>query len=117
MTTAIEAWNGELAATGGPEVKLSIGVHYGEVVLGDIGSERRLEFAVLGDPVNVASRLEALTRDLGAQVILSDDLVRAVRSEADAATAALLDDFDAGDTQSIRGRSEPVAVWTRPFAS
>ena len=117
MTTAIEAWNGELAATGGPEVKLSIGVHYGEVVLGDIGSERRLEFAVLGDPVNVASRLEALTRDLGAQVILSDDLVRAVRSETDPAAAALLDDFDAGDTQSIRGRSEPVAVLTRPFAS
>ena len=39
-------------------IQLSIWVHYGSVVLGDFGSERRLEFIVIGDTVNVASRLE-----------------------------------------------------------
>ena len=116
MTAAIEAWNHELAAAGTAAVRLSIGVHCGEVVLGDIGSERRLEFAVLGDSVNVACRLEALTRELGVQIILSDATVRAVHTESEAEAPQLLEGFVAGETQPLRGRSEPIALWKRPFA-
>ena len=63
MLASIDAWNRERGGPGREPIRLSIGIHYGEVVLGDIGSERRLEFAVLGDVVNVASRLEQLTRE------------------------------------------------------
>ena len=117
MATTIEAWNSERRAAGASEVRLSIGAHYGEVVLGDIGSERRLEFAVLGDPVNVASRLEALTRELGVQIILSDALVHAARAESDSEVIPLFEGFADGHTHELRGRSEPIALWTRPFAA
>ncbi len=69
MLAAIEDWNRERRASGAEPIALSVGLHCGTVVLGDIGSERRLEFAVLGDVVNVASRLEALTRD--PQIVLT----------------------------------------------
>jgi len=69
---------------------MSIGLHYGEVVLGDIGSERRLEFAVLGDVVNVASRLEGLTRTPGTRWATSDGLVGAIRREKVGLTQGLL---------------------------
>ena len=49
---------------GSPSIRIGVGLHFGPVVLGNVGNERRLEFAVLGDTVNVASRLEGLTREL-----------------------------------------------------
>ncbi len=68
MVTAINAWNE--AEPGREPVRLSVGVQYGEVVIGDIGSARRMEFTVLGDTVNIASRLEAATRELGCSVLI-----------------------------------------------
>ena len=112
MLAAVQAWNEERARAGHAPVRLSIGMHYGEVVLGDIGSERRLEFAVLGDVVNVASRLEERSRQLDCQVVVSDELVRQARREAGAAADPPLADFQAAEPQSLRGRDEPVAVWT-----
>ena len=97
---------------GEPPIAVSIGLHYGEVVLGDIGSERRLELAVLGDVVNVASRLEALTRDLNCRAILSDDLACAARNQDAETTAVLLADFSEGAPQTLRGRAQPVTIWT-----
>jgi adenylate cyclase len=110
---AIGSWNGERAARGEPQIKVSIGIHYGPVVLGDIGSERRMEFAVLGDVVNVAERLEGLTRRLGCQIVVSDDVVQALRKESPGEADALLAGFGAAPSQELRGRAQPVAVWTR----
>ncbi|MSP51229.1 MAG: adenylate/guanylate cyclase domain-containing protein [Alphaproteobacteria bacterium] len=57
MLRAVDAWNEERRAAGEPTIQISIRIHFGAAILGDIGSERRLEFATLGDTVNVASRL------------------------------------------------------------
>jgi adenylate cyclase len=115
---AIASWNAERAARGEPAIQVSIGIHYGPVVLGDIGSERRMEFAVLGDVVNVAERLEGLTRRLGCQIVVSDDTVQALRKESPGEVDALLAGFGAAPAQELRGRAQPVAVWTHePLAA
>ena len=111
MVAAMTDMNRERAAAGSEPMPVSIGIHYGEVVLGDVGSERRLEFAVLGDVVNVASRLEALTRQIGASVVISDGLVNSLRDGAGAGADDLLDGFHQGEQQTLRGRDEPIGVW------
>jgi adenylate cyclase len=112
MLADIGSWNHERKEVGAEPIQISIGIHYGPVVLGDIGSERRLEYAVLGDTVNVASRLEALTRNLGVSMVVSDDLVTAVRHGADAEVKAALSELDSLGLQRLRGRDEPINVWT-----
>ena len=110
---SFDEWNASRASRGEEPVGISVGVHYGEVVVGDIGTERRLEFAVLGDTVNVASRLERLTRSMECRAVVSDHLVAAIRSakgEADA--PQVLDGLQGGVAEDIRGRSEPVKIWT-----
>ena len=109
MVKAMAAWNDERQAAGDEVVWIGIGVHYGPVVLGDVGGENRLEFAVLGDSVNVASRLERLTRNLDTSIVLSDEVVAAARREDIA--PELLRGFSRGDAQTLRGRAEPLDIW------
>ena len=110
MHTSVAAWNGDRRARGAEPIRLSVGMHYGEVVLGDIGSARRLEFAVLGDVVNVANRLEALTRELDASIIVSAACTEAIQRNGGASDALLEDFVDAG-RQALRGREESLDIW------
>lgn len=111
MAEAMKAWNVERAAAGEAPVEAGIGVQYGPAVLGDIGGAHRLEFAVIGDTVNVASRLERLTRTLDAEIVIGGDLVAAVRREGGG--EELLEGFSERLGQEIPGRSEVITVWTR----
>ena len=106
----IAKWNVSRAASAKFPIRLGIGVHYGPVILGDIGDEHRLEFAVVGDTVNVASRAERLTRELGVDLVASDDIIKIVREDGNG--DPLCRDLKEAPPQTIRGRAAHLAIWT-----
>jgi adenylate cyclase len=110
MLTSLDAWNHERAGAGLPRLAMGIGLHYGQVVLGDIGSARSMAFATVGDTINAASRLQALTRDLRVSVVASGDLVAAVEREA-ADDVTLLQKLAPRGPQTLRGRDTPLEIW------
>ncbi len=101
MLTAVDTWN---AAHPKRALKVGIGVHIGEAITGSIGSPRRKEYTAIGDTVNLAARLEQLTKETGARLLLSD----AVHAAAEAKDAV-----DLG-ALPIRGYEQPVRVWRLP---
>lgn len=109
MQDSMKDWNRERALMGCNLIKLGIGLHYGEVVLGDVGANQ-LEFAVIGTPVNVASRLERLTRELGSGIVMGDALYRQVRAENNSRNMLL--GFCKRPDQVIRGIKDPMTVWS-----
>lgn len=112
MIAELDNWNIRRVDSGFPPVPLSIGVHFGEVVLGDIGSERQLEFAVLGDTVNVASRLEEATRVLGCRIAVSGAAFQSISDCDDPRGPALMEGFERRERVELPGRAGPVTVWT-----
>jgi adenylate cyclase len=82
-------------------IRFGIGIHAGVIVAGAIGYERHAQFTVIGDPVNVASRLEALTKTLGCEVLMSEEVYERAGFGPD--------DLPAQDVEA-RGREEGVKV-------
>lgn len=78
MMVAMEALNRHWVSEGRPRLEIGIGLNYGEAFAGNIGSERRLEFTVIGDTVNTASRL-CSAADSG-EILITDDMRRALKS-------------------------------------
>jgi adenylate cyclase len=107
MLVAVADWNAVRRRSGLPPLAIGIGLHYGPVTMGDIGGERRFEFAVIGDTVNVANRLERLTRSLGSPLLVSGPaLEAAIRAGADGAH------FASAGERVLRGRASPLQVWS-----
>jgi adenylate cyclase len=111
IITDMDQCSRECAERGDPQFRVSVGVHFGPVILGDIGPSRRLEFAVVGDTVNVASRLESATRMLKCRVVVSDSLVGKIRVDNSGAPE-ILGDFVRHEAITLRGRTEPLGLWT-----
>lgn len=104
MVRALEVHNADRAALGQPPLRMGIGVHTGPVIAGNIGSpDHRLEFTVIGDAVNTASRLEGLTKQAGVPVIVSADAVSRL------ADPGRLRELPA---MEVRGKEAAVCVFT-----
>jgi adenylate cyclase len=82
-------------------IRFGIGIHGGEVIVGDIGYRDHMVFTALGDAVNVAARLQDMTKSLGCEAILSDEV---------RATAGLAADALPRQEVEIRGRNVPMMV-------
>jgi len=109
MLAALAAWNLEREAAGLPALQIGLGLHYGPVVAGDIGSRRSMAFATVGDTTNVTSRLQTLTRELRVRIVASGALVAAVEREA--AEPALLQGLTTRGPTVLRGRDTPIELW------
>jgi adenylate cyclase len=109
MIGSIDELNRERRDRDEPSIRLSVGLHYGQVVLGDIGLNR-LEFAVIGNTVNVASRLESLTREFRCSLVASNDLVQRARAETPRPDIALMHLVERPACM-VRGLEQPVDVW------
>ncbi len=79
LDALIARWNAKRQFD--PPVAVGVGVHVGEVFCGVVGDARRLEFTVMGDPVNVAARLQEATKEHGTPILASDVIVRAAGEE------------------------------------
>jgi adenylate cyclase len=86
----------------GGDVAIGIGLNSGPVVVGSVGGGGRLEFAVIGDPVNVAARLEAATRETGDTILLTE-ATRCLLEQADV-------DLEQRGEIALKGKSEPTAI-------
>jgi adenylate cyclase len=82
-------------------IRFGIGIHAGEVIIGDIGYRNHMVFTALGDVVNVASRLQDMTKTVGCEAILSEEVCATAGVRADALPQRDL---------PIRGRAEPISV-------
>lgn len=110
MIDAIARWNAERLAQGKFDVQIGVGLHYGHVMLGDVGSERLMTFTVVGDTVNVASRLQSLSKELGTRLVASEALVKAVEQEMRIERALVEKLKFVGPTQ-LRGREHETVIY------
>ena len=103
MEKALEEFNIEFQKQKGMELKIGIGINTGECIVGNMGSEKRFDYTVLGDPVNLASRLEGQSGTYGFQRILGHETVNALKSNVNLFELDLI---------QVKGKNEPVKIYT-----
>jgi len=102
MRRRLQAWNARREAAGRPPLRNGIGIHTGTVLAGNIGGAERLSYALVGDPVNLASRIQGLTKDFKADILISD----ATRGRLDG--SVVVEELPA---VRVKGRVEEVNVY------
>ena len=102
MMRELDKVNEQLLAKGYPEVAIGIGINTAEVILGNIGSERKLDYTVIGDGVNLASRLEGLTKQYGCPVIISEYTYEEIKDQIPCAIV---------DRVRVKGKQVPISIY------
>jgi len=101
MSEALKEFNNEYD---GPNLAVGIGVHTGEVIVGNMGSTKRFDFTVIGDNVNLSARLEGLTKKYGLEIIISEATLSQVSEIPGYITRKI-------DTMTVKGKNLPVTIY------
>ena len=105
---SIANWNRQRLRAGDQAIRIAVGIHHGPVVQGDIGSDNRLELTVVGDAVNTASRVEAYSRTLNCDLLVTAKFVDRLRLEGSHELASMFTDLH---QHSIRGHEYPIHLF------
>ena len=103
MKKVLAKLNEDWKARGIKELAIGIGINYGEAIVGEMGSSEKVEFTAIGDPVNLASRLESLTKEYHLDLLLGGNLAPLVGNTYILRTV---------DFVAVKGKTKPVDVFT-----
>jgi class 3 adenylate cyclase/HAMP domain-containing protein len=103
MNEAVREFNKAQTAAGRPEFRIGIGINYGEATVGNMGSEKKLNYTVIGDNVNLASRMEGLTKEFHQTLLISENLRDLVAASLPTRLLA---------TVAVKGKSQGVRIYT-----
>lgn len=101
MIASLDALQDTFKANGWPTINIGVGINTGEMTVGNMGSEFRLAYTVMGDAVNLGSRLEGLTKEYGVQIIVSEYTRAAVPDYV----------YRELDCVRVKGKEQPVAIF------
>ncbi|MGA2596427.1 MAG: adenylate/guanylate cyclase domain-containing protein [Bryobacteraceae bacterium] len=102
MQATLAKMNEQRAAAGMAAIRIGIGIHTGEVVVGNIGSQKRLEYTVIGDGVNTTSRLQTLNKEFSTMILISETTYEAVKDRVE---CRLMPD------SVLRGKTKPLKFY------
>jgi hypothetical protein len=100
MLEALEAFNQKRHKA----ISIGIGINTGELILGVVGEEKRIDSTVIGDAVNVASRVEGLTKEYQVPLLISDNVKQKLNRPSDYSLRLI-------DEVYLKGKSVPVKIW------
>jgi adenylate cyclase len=103
MQIELALLNVQLVAGGFPRINIGIGINTGEALVGNMGSDQRFDYSVIGDPVNLASRLESSSKTLGKTLIISENTMKGIER---------MFPFEYIDSITVKGKTEPIKVYT-----
>jgi adenylate cyclase len=103
MVQRLKELNDELESEGLMPIKIGIGINTGEVVVGNMGSNNRFDYSILGDAANLASRLEGQSKGYGVTIILGEETARAVDSELYCIEL---------DKIAVKGKMDAISIFT-----
>jgi len=103
MQTELVKLNEELTAEGLPEINIGIGINTGQALVGNMGSDQRFDYSVIGDAVNLASRLESSSKTLGKTLVISENTMKGIEH---------IFPFEYIDSITVKGKTEPIKVYT-----